>query len=583
MKKICLLLLLVICHDYLNAQVKIGGTNTNIKNASLLELESTNKGLVFPRVSLTALDSRLPLASDIVSGTVVYNINTNLSTGAGLVVWKDGRWSALLGADASGVSVTDSVYSASEISSVNIPAYKVTIVGSRAYVAGMSSGMFIFNISNPTAPVLIGSFDPAGSVADVAVSGNFAYLPARIAGIYIVNISNPANPTLVGTYNTGAASAAMTIIGTTGYVVNGRRLDILNLSTPASPVQIGSYATASPAFPISNVQIQGALAFLSVEQAGMHIVNLANPASPALIGSYNSPADGHDIVADGTYAYLAAGAAGLHIVKISSPASPAFVGNYTVPNQNYVGVRVQGDIAYICDRSFGLRVFSIRDRENPVLIDSFKVTGTSEALAINGNDLYLSNTTRGLHVLRMGSDHNTINITKDKAQLAALSNPQGRGIVMSNDSGSLSKAVVGPGILATNGLGSVTAVTYIDTIFRVAITDLNATVVYDSTSIHAVRIGNQLTLNISGHLNLTIPNQSSITLESIPQAVRSAFSSSNYSMFVYQSTNNGVRGVGSGYISGSEITLYSNANPQGNPWNGPNCGFTTFTITTLID
>ena len=60
----------------LNTQMKIGNNPTNINSASLLELESTNKGLVFPNVLLSNVASPAPLPGGLLTGTVVYNTNT---------------------------------------------------------------------------------------------------------------------------------------------------------------------------------------------------------------------------------------------------------------------------------------------------------------------------------------------------------------------------------------------------------------------------------------------------------------------------------------------------------------------------
>jgi hypothetical protein len=75
-----------------NAQVKVGDNPNTIKTASLIEMESTNKGLVFPRVSLTSLASAAPLATDLLEATVVYNTNAALPGGTGLYIWSGGTW-----------------------------------------------------------------------------------------------------------------------------------------------------------------------------------------------------------------------------------------------------------------------------------------------------------------------------------------------------------------------------------------------------------------------------------------------------------------------------------------------------------
>ena len=87
-------------------------------------------------------------------------------------------------------------------SSICEKACRVRVSGSYAYLVSWDKGLFIFDISNPECPTLIGSFDSAGVEIDVAVSGNYAYLAAETAGLIVLDVSTPSAPFVVDTYNT---------------------------------------------------------------------------------------------------------------------------------------------------------------------------------------------------------------------------------------------------------------------------------------------------------------------------------------------------------------------------------------------
>ncbi len=77
------------------AQVKIGDNPATINPGSLLELESTNRGVSMPRVALTDRATWTLNGNQPVEGMMVYN--TNATTGvnglqAGMAVWKGGQW-----------------------------------------------------------------------------------------------------------------------------------------------------------------------------------------------------------------------------------------------------------------------------------------------------------------------------------------------------------------------------------------------------------------------------------------------------------------------------------------------------------
>jgi hypothetical protein len=75
------------------SQVKIGDNPSDIDSASLLELESTDKGFVLPRVSLQSLISSLPLSRKILVGTLVFNTNPFIGPdGPGVYLWRGGGW-----------------------------------------------------------------------------------------------------------------------------------------------------------------------------------------------------------------------------------------------------------------------------------------------------------------------------------------------------------------------------------------------------------------------------------------------------------------------------------------------------------
>ena len=72
MKKFILLFLALFYFADIKAQLKIGENKTTINTNSMLEIESINKGVLFPRVSLTQLNNPAPMTSHVM-GMVVFN------------------------------------------------------------------------------------------------------------------------------------------------------------------------------------------------------------------------------------------------------------------------------------------------------------------------------------------------------------------------------------------------------------------------------------------------------------------------------------------------------------------------------
>lgn len=77
-----------------SAQVKIGANPTDVNPNSILELESSNKGLLLPRVSLTSTTSFAPLAAHV-SGMTVYNTATTGDVLPGIYTSNGTKWVAV--------------------------------------------------------------------------------------------------------------------------------------------------------------------------------------------------------------------------------------------------------------------------------------------------------------------------------------------------------------------------------------------------------------------------------------------------------------------------------------------------------
>jgi hypothetical protein len=94
MKTIFTTLLSTLIFFTLNAQTGINTTTPN--SASILDVESTNKGVLYPRIQLQSRSSHLPLAAIPPNGTMVFNIAA-ANTGAnklfqGFYFWDVNQW-----------------------------------------------------------------------------------------------------------------------------------------------------------------------------------------------------------------------------------------------------------------------------------------------------------------------------------------------------------------------------------------------------------------------------------------------------------------------------------------------------------
>lgn len=100
LKPVIKVILFLIISGKSYTQLKIGDNVTSINTNSILELESTNKGFVLPRISLTSTGLSSPLTAALLTGTVVYNTNSAVAggSGVGLYYWDGTKWNFLINA-----------------------------------------------------------------------------------------------------------------------------------------------------------------------------------------------------------------------------------------------------------------------------------------------------------------------------------------------------------------------------------------------------------------------------------------------------------------------------------------------------
>ncbi|HET6991319.1 MAG TPA: hypothetical protein VFJ43_08355 [Bacteroidia bacterium] len=91
-----LYLALLLCGPLmtLNAQVKIGDNPNTINSNSLFEMESTNKGMLIPRVALNSTTSVSPLTAPVPVSMLVYSAGGTLTDG--YYYWDGAKWVRLV-------------------------------------------------------------------------------------------------------------------------------------------------------------------------------------------------------------------------------------------------------------------------------------------------------------------------------------------------------------------------------------------------------------------------------------------------------------------------------------------------------
>ncbi|WP_435355914.1 hypothetical protein [Emticicia sp. SJ17W-69] len=97
--KSCLLIVAgIIFSQNVNAQLKVGSNPTNLASSAVLEVESTNKGVLLPRIALTSITDQVTIPTPA-TGLLVYNTGAAGLTYKGYVFWDGSKWIKLDGSE----------------------------------------------------------------------------------------------------------------------------------------------------------------------------------------------------------------------------------------------------------------------------------------------------------------------------------------------------------------------------------------------------------------------------------------------------------------------------------------------------
>ena len=205
---------------------------------------------------------------------------------------------------------------------------QIRVSGHYVYIVGFEDGLIIVNISDPEHPRYVSSIGGTDSklVLGVCLSDDLAYI-ATMSGLEIIDVSEPSSPRKVGTYDPGWWPRCIFVAGDYAYLSRsvGRRgltLYIIDVSDPSDPKEVGSLSIPEGGRP-RGLFIQGNYAYLNVDRSPnfiqLLIIDISRPSHPINVGSYKVASPNFDTVNpnplyvyDG-YIYIPAYSAGLYI------------------------------------------------------------------------------------------------------------------------------------------------------------------------------------------------------------------------------------------------------------------------------
>jgi len=309
------------------------------------------------------------------------------------------------------------------------PGTAVVVEDGLAYI-GAYGGLFIVDVSNPSAPVEIGAInywlpDRWIVVHDVVVEGGLAYLAfegtrgyprQQIGGLRVVDVSDPTAPVDIGVFEDSIQANGLAVVDNLAYLtvwdnpqppggpppypeIEPPGLRVIDVANPAALVQVGnveflSGPIQSYSYP-TEVEVVGDLAYIADFYAGLRTVDVSDPTTPVEIDLAASSArlPNSLSVVDGL-AYVTSYRGGLSVFDLSDPRTPIEIGFLQLPYRA-LDVAVEGETAYVADDEAGLQAIDVSDPEAPVALGRLATSASSAWALTTANGLaYVLNRTR---------------------------------------------------------------------------------------------------------------------------------------------------------------------------------------------
>ncbi len=305
------------------------------------------------------------------------------------------------------------------LSSVDVPGTEdqiaVQTIGNYTYIADALT-LSIYDVTDPSAPVALGTYNASGTINDMFVSGNYVYLAtSNTAGeMIIVNATNKSSLSVAATVNAPSTEIGLAVYVRGIYAYLGRAFAnnngrnefyVYDVTNPAAPVQKGSVDTPAQVNAIYVPTVDHAYLATSNTSGEIQVVRVTTPTAPVVAGVYNSAgtAIGTDITGDGTHVFLteANNTGGAEMFEltpnVTTPTAVTFTLNGSYEAGGSInGIAVSGTTVFLASAIANnqMRVLNATTPASITLIGALNLgaaTNIANDVWVLGNYAYLAN------------------------------------------------------------------------------------------------------------------------------------------------------------------------------------------------
>jgi hypothetical protein len=198
--------------------------------------------------------------------------------------------------------------------------------GSTVYLAATSAGVYILDMSDPSAPALAGQYDfPSGQLAfRVAVDGDRLVVGLRGNGWALLDVADPENVVLLAS-DDGVDASDVALRGDTLYYLNANGPSSVDVSDPENPLPLVTDLVLPGAD--DSMLYAGDHLYVTQNGAGFSIVDATDAADLVELSSTAIGLGGNDLVLVGSALHVAH-SEGVETFDVTDPVAPSPLGSF---------------------------------------------------------------------------------------------------------------------------------------------------------------------------------------------------------------------------------------------------------------
>ena len=437
-KMILTMVFLAIATSYSYAQIAINENSSDPDPSAMLDITSTNKGILLPRMTTTEREN----INNPADGLLVFDNETQT-----FWYFENNRWNEIRNGSES-ISVDDLTEMADETNlgcptqlgniDLGLGPQVVTVVGNYAYIYDNNDDeLVIIDISDPSNPTQTSLFEVGRDTDDLIIQGNYLYFRDNNRdSLFVVDISDPNIPTIASKIEVeGALSEGIVLNGNYLYLANSNNtdnLEIINIADPLNPVSEDLSTISSR--PDGVALLNNYVYTVSNSGDDLTVFDASTPNTLVEIANIYAGAGPRAITGSGDYIYIAdLSEDKVRSYDVSNPSTPIVLDSINL-TFGEGRMSIEGDILLVQVDNIGFRVLDISDPTNLAVISTYSQEEPEDAVLFNDHVYLVDEETDDLRIFSLFCDQEiTTNTQTGELQSTnTLWYPTGAGIATNN-------------------------------------------------------------------------------------------------------------------------------------------------------